>query len=126
MSNNTPIDRVETDTSVTTSTGGKFGEMLKRSNSKIREDRAIAITEDAETYYRRAVEDMQMQLKRLQRDKDNMLDLSPTNADSLTLASDFNAPSFVEKDIDLGVKIRNLTIKLDVAQNNYKTLFGDI
>ena len=55
-----------------------------------------------------------------------MLDLSPTNADSLTLASDFNAPSFVEKDIDLGVKIRNLTIKLDVAQNNYKTLFGDI
>lgn len=103
---------------------GAFLATLTRNNKQIRSDRALSISEDAQTYYKRQIEDMQIELKRLARERVNMLDLSPTTATSLTLASDFNAGEFVAKDIEIGVKMRNLSIKLDIAQESYKNLFG--
>ena len=104
---------------------GAFAQSLTRNNKKIRADRAIAIAEDAETIYRREVEDLTMQIKKLRRERENMLDLSPTTSDSLVLASDFNAKDFVTRDIDLGVKIRNLEITLEIAKNRFNHLFGE-
>jgi len=104
--------------------GGAFLESLKRNNAKIREDRAAAIVEDAELIYKREVEDLALQLKRLKREQESMLDLSPTDADSLVLASDFDAKDYVARDIDLAVKIRNLEIKRDLAAARYAYLFG--
>lgn len=103
--------------------GGSFYANLNRNNSKIRGDRAIAITEDAQLLYKRELEDMEMKLKRLVRERESMLDLSPTSADSLILASDFNAESFVKKDIKLGVDIRNLEITIEIARSRYTLLF---
>jgi hypothetical protein len=103
---------------------GAFVESLKRNNAKIREDRAISIAEDAQIIYKREVEDLEIQIKRLKRERDSMLDLSPTTADSLVLATDFNSKEFVSKDIAIGVQIRNLEIKLDIARERYKYLFG--
>lgn len=102
---------------------GAFVDSLKRNNRKIREDRAIAIAESAEIIYKREVEDLELEIKKLRREREAMLDLSPTTADSLVLASDFDAKSFVTKDLDLGVKIRNLEIKLDIAKNRFQHLF---
>jgi CRISPR/Cas system CMR subunit Cmr4 (Cas7 group RAMP superfamily) len=104
---------------------GIFLESLKRNNTKIREDRATAIVEDAQIIYKREVEDLAMQLKRLHREQDNMLDLSPTDADSLVLASDFDAKDYVSKDLEISVKIRNLEIKYELAKGRYAYLFGD-
>lgn len=103
---------------------GAFLATLTRNNKQIRSDRALAISEDAQTLYKRQIEDMQMELKRLTRERSNMLDLSPTDSTSLKLASDFNAQDFVTKDIEIGVKMRNLVIKLEIAQESYKNLFG--
>jgi len=103
---------------------GKFVENLKRNNKKIREDRATAIAEDGEMAYKRAIEDMQRDIKRLKRDRDALLDLSPTNADSLILATDFKGQEFTEKDLQIGITIRNLEIKLEIAQSRYKYLFS--
>lgn len=103
---------------------GAFVESLKRNNAKIREDRAIAIAEDAEIIYKREVEDLEIQIKRLRRERDSMLDLSPTTADSLVLATDFDSKQFVEKDIQIGIQIRNLEIKLEIASERYNILFG--
>ena len=102
---------------------GVFITSLQRNNKKIRDDRAIAIAEDAGLLYKREVEDLQIQIKRLIREREGMLDLSPTTADSLVLASDFDSAAFVAKDIELGVKIRNLEIKLEIADRRYKELF---
>lgn len=102
---------------------GAFVDSLKRNNKKIREDRAISIAEEAELTYKREVEDLNTQIKKLKRERDSLLDLSPTNADSLVLASDFNAKEFVAKDIEIGLKIRNLDIKLEIASTRYTTLF---
>lgn len=103
---------------------GAFLVSLKRNNSKIRDDRATAIGEDAMLIYKREVEDLQLQIKKLKREQENMLDLSPTDATSLVLASDFDAKNYVEKDLELGVKIRNLEIKLEIATKRYAYLFG--
>jgi ABC-type proline/glycine betaine transport system ATPase subunit len=102
---------------------GAFVGSLVRNNKKIREDRAIAIAEAAEMLYKRQVEDTELKIKQLRRDRETMLDLSPTDAQSLVLASDFDAKKFVEKDIQLGVEIRNLEITLDIAKQRYNHLF---
>ena len=102
---------------------GAFLLSLKRNNDKIREDRALAITEDAQLIFKREIEDMAIQLKRLQRERDGLLDLSPTTADSLVLANDFDAKTFVEKDLQLGIQMRNLEIRLEIAKQRYAYLF---
>ena len=103
---------------------GAFVDSLKRNNKQIREDRATAIGEDAQIIYKREVEDLEIQIKKVKRDREAMLDLSPTTATSLVLASDFNSKDFVVKDIKLGIEIRNLEIKLEIAKERYKYLFG--
>ena len=104
---------------------GAFVGSLVRNNKKIREDRAIAIAEAAQMIYKREVEDTQLLIKQLKRERESMLDLSPTDAQSLVLASDFNAKEFTAKDIQLGIDIRNLEIKLEIATTRYKHLFED-
>jgi hypothetical protein len=104
---------------------GRFAQTLVRNNAEIRQDRALSIIERAQLLYRRTIEDMRIERTQLQRDRANMLDLSPSDANSLKLASDFNAEGFVRKDIELGVKLRQLGIKLEVAEASYTELFGE-
>lgn len=103
---------------------GAFISSLKRNNSKIRGDRAEAISEDAQLVYKRTVEDLELSIKKMKREQENMLDLSPAHADSLILASDFESSEYTQKDIDLGVKIRNQEITLEIAKKRYNYLFG--
>lgn len=105
---------------------GAFIDSLKRNNKQIRSDRAEAIAESADVKYRRAVEDLEILLKGYIRDRENMLDMSPDTAISLKLASDFNADDFVSKDLELGVKIYNTKVKLEIAQRQYEELFGEV
>lgn len=42
---------------------GAFVELLMHNNKKIREDRAISIAEDAQLLYKRAVEDLEIEIK---------------------------------------------------------------
>lgn len=114
----------ETNENTGTTTNGAFVDSLKRNNGKIRDDRATSISEDTELVYKRNVEDLEMSLKKMKREQENMLDLSPTDAQSLILASDFNSNDYVQKDIELGVKIRNTEIKLEIANKRFAYLFS--
>ena len=103
---------------------GAFVQSLKRNNREIRDDRATAIAEDTELVYKRKIEDLEISIKKMQREQEYMLDLSPTTTQSLILASDFNCEEYVAKDIDLGIKIRNAEITLEIARQRYQYLFG--
>ncbi len=103
---------------------GAFFSSLKRNNRQIRDDRATAIAEDTELVYKRKIEDLELCIKKMKREQDNMLDLSPASTQSLILASDFDSTQYVEKDIDLGIKIRNTEITLEIARKRYQYLFG--
>ncbi len=104
---------------------GAFVSSLKRNNKQIRDDRAASISEDTQLTYKRAIEDLEMEIKKTKRDQEYMLDLSPTNTQSLVVApSDFKCAEYVAKDLELGVKIRNLEIKLEIAKKRFEFLFG--
>jgi len=115
---------MEQEKEVVQATDGAFIESLKRNNKQIRDDRAQAIGEDAQIIYKREIEDLDLAIKRMKRDQENMLDLSPETAMSLKLASDFNAKEYVAKDVALSVEIRNSEIKLELARKRYAYLFG--
>lgn len=115
---------MENQESGTKETIGAFISSLKRNNKQIRDDRASAIEDVAQLKYKRKVEDIQMSIKDMKRERDNMLDLSPTNAQSLIIASDFDADSYISKDLELGVKIRNEEIRLEISTKRYEFLFG--
>lgn len=103
---------------------GAFLNSLKRNNKQIKSDRATAISEDTQLIYKRTIEDLELSIKKMKREQENMLDLSPTNAQSLILASDFDSNAYTDKDIELGIKIRNSEIKLEIANKRYAYLFG--
>lgn len=111
------------ETSTETRKEGAFYGALKRNNQKIREDRATSIVEDTQLKYKRSIEDLEMGIKKMRREQENMLDLSPTSADSLVLASDFDSDTYVSKDIDLAVKIKQAELKLNEAKTRYNYLF---
>ena len=104
---------------------GAFFSSLKRNNRKIRDDRANALSEDTQLVYRRTIEDIEISIKRMKRDQENMLDLSPTHAQSLTMPADFDCDDYVAKDTELGVKIRLAETKLEIARDRYNYLFGE-
>ncbi|MCD1115498.1 hypothetical protein [Chryseobacterium turcicum] len=101
----------------------RFIESLQRNNDKIREDRARTIGEDSELIYRRKVEDIELKIKRLEREQEGLIDISPLDKNSLTFA-DFQPETFVQRDIELSLTIRNLNIQLDVSVKRFEYLFG--
>lgn len=105
---------------------GAFVESLTRGSKKIKADRALVIAESAKLKYKRSIEDMKMDLKTAQRERDGMLDLSPTTTESLILATDFNADKFVADDQKIGLKIRELKIRIEEAEERYELLFGKV
>ena len=109
---------------VSTPVPGIFQSSLQRNNKDIRSDRAVGIAEDAQLTYQRTVQDLEMEQKKKLRERQNMLDLSPTNANSLMLGKDFNSKEFVERDVNIGIELRNIEIKLDIARARYAELFG--
>lgn len=101
----------------------RFIESLQRNNDQIREDRARIIGEDAELIYRRRVEDIELKIKRLEREQEGLIDISPLDKNSLTFA-DFQPEAFVQRDIELSLIIRNLNIQLELTRIRFEYLFG--
>ncbi|MFV8356704.1 hypothetical protein ACNQGB_11040 [Flavobacterium sp. XS1P32] len=103
----------------------RFIESLKRNNDQIREDRANIIGADSELIYRRRVEDIELKIKRLEREQEGLIDVSPLDKNSLTFA-DFQPEAFVQKDMELALIIRNLNIQLEITRMRFEYLFGKI
>lgn len=105
---------------------GKNGTLwvsLSRNIKQIKEGRALSILEDAELAYKRKIEDMAQTLKRLNRNVEASLDMSPENVTTLKMV-DFDPEVFVEADAKAAYEIRNITIQLNECKKRYNNLFG--
>jgi hypothetical protein len=102
---------------------GAFVTSLQRNNKTIREDRAANIAEDALIIYKRSIEDLEYKIRKAKQIRENALDLSPTNAMSLMVASEFDAKGFQEQDLALSLEIRNDSIKIAVLKARFAYLF---
>ena len=105
-------------------TSGLFIESLLKNNKQIKQTRAQSLAEDLEFAYRTAIEKLRREIREKKRELEDSLDLYPSSTTSLEMAKNFNADSFVEKDIKINVDIRQLEIKLEIAESRYKLLLG--
>lgn len=103
---------------------GALYQSLARNNKEILKDRAETISEDLETTFSRNAQDLSKKLKRLNRDRNNMYDFSPTNTQSLMLGKEVQADDILIKDMKLSIEIRQIEIELEIAINRYEYLFG--
>jgi len=103
-----------------------FIDKLKRSYKQLKDDRAEAVVEELETSWKRRVEDLCHEIKKIDRDRNNLIDdLSPdVSFKTNVVPSDFDGNKFMEKDIELGIKRRNTIIKLEVTLSRYEDMFG--
>lgn len=104
---------------------GAFVGSLKRTATDIKNDRAESIAEDAELSYRRCIEDMENNLRKLKKNRRNSLDLSPTDINSLVMGKDFDGEAFAETDIKAGFEVKKLEVKIQIAKERYEYLFGE-
>lgn len=103
---------------------GAFATSLLRNASKIKEDRALAILRNGEKYFRRKVEDIQDRITNLETERDSLLDMSPTDINSLVLATDFKSDEFYEIIRKLTLNIREAKVELEEMKKQYEYLFG--
>ena len=102
---------------------GAFVESLKRNAKQIKSDRAIAIAEDAETEMKRRIEDLIRDIRKLERERESRLDMSPDNVTSLKLATEFDASQFVNAELEYGEELFIMTRRLQILQERYNYLF---
>lgn len=102
---------------------GAFIESLKRNSKQIKSDRALAIAEDAETEMKRRIEDLIRDIRKMEREREARLDMSPDNVTSLKMALDFNATEFVNQELEYGERLFIMGRKLQILQERYNYLF---
>lgn len=103
---------------------GAFGASLLRNASKIKEERALTILRNGEKYFRRKVEDLTDRIGNLEVERQALLDMSPTDINSLVLATDFKADEFYDTERKLTMQIREARVELEEMQTRYEFLFG--
>ena len=104
---------------------GALALSLGRNAKEVRTSRALGILEDAERVFKRKVEDLQAEINKLRRQREDKLDFSPSNSLSLIMAENFDADKLLVEDMELSKHIRLKTIELKIAQARYDYLFGD-
>lgn len=103
---------------------GALYQSLSRNSKEILKDRAETISEDLEMTFKRGVEDIAARLKRLNRERNNMYDFSPSNTQSLVLAKELDSREILSRDTKLSIEIRQVEIELGISQERFEYLFG--
>jgi len=115
------------DNNTTTANGikGALGASLARNGSKIRADRAGQIADDARIEFRRKIEDLDRDIRRLRREKESLLDMSPDNEFSIISAKKFDVDEFINQTVSIKKNIHNKQILFDLLVEEYEFLFGE-
>ena len=98
---------------------------LVRNAKQVKHDRAESIAEDAMIRFKRTIEDLEVDIRRLERQREARLDMSPNNTFSIISAKEFDPIGFVDDELAIGIKIRESKIKLKIAKDRFQYLFGD-
>ena len=106
---------------------GTFKSDLMKNFRQLKESRAASVSEDVETLYKRKIEDMCQQIRRYNRNREDlMLDLAPqTSLSNSVVPADFEPEDFYEKDMGIGINKREILIRLEIALERYENLFGE-
>jgi len=105
---------------------GTFESLIKRSGDSIIGDRGDRIVKSAKVAQRGLVDKISQDLMLLEDKRDLMLDQSPDNRYSLTVGKSFEADKWTQEYHAISVSITNKKVELEIAQANFKELFGEV
>jgi len=100
-----------------------FFNNISRSNKELRQDRALIIAKATEKALRRKVEDFNDKLESLKLSLENLMDINPSNTHTIINPSDFDPGAYIRTAEEIDLKIRDITIRRDLAQERYEQLF---
>lgn len=103
----------------------KFAEILSRSNSSIREDRARRIADAVSDAQDKIIMDLNAEIRKKQNELDSMMDLSTSNVSTSmnVISPDFDAENYVRKINSLHVEIQLKSMELQIAKEVKADLF---
>ena len=104
---------------------GELQKSLDRNRSKIRADRAEQIADDTRIEFRRSIEDIAREIRRLRSSRSALLDMSPDNSMSIISVKEFSAENFVREASSIAKAIFNKQQELKVLSEEYEFLFGE-
>lgn len=101
-----------------------FFQMLTRDNAQIKKDRAKRLEQITESTMNNIISDIENEILQLEDELASQTDVSTSNdANTINRIQDWDAKRFVKKRVDLKVKIKNLRINLEAAQEVKAELF---
>lgn len=90
-----------------------------------RRERATAASKAAKSVYKREIQDLAHLIRLLKSEQENMADRPPTDTQTSEITDAIDSGAYVSKEIEIGVKIRDLEKKLASAKKRFQFLFGD-
>jgi len=103
---------------------GKFATMIMRDGDAVAEGRGKRAIESAKAAQKKLVLDLEDKIRKVEDQKELMLDNSPDNRFSLNIGANFDAQKFTDEYQALSIKLINLRVELTIAQENSEDLFG--
>jgi hypothetical protein len=90
-----------------------------------RSDRAPATFKQAKLVYKREIKNLELSIRQLKREQEKIADHPLTDDQASEIASAIDSGAYVSKEVQLGVKIRDLETILKLAKKRFQFLFGD-
>jgi hypothetical protein len=106
--------------------GGNLSSNLLRNNSKIRQDRALELTDDAKFDYRQMIINKARSIKKLLNGMRASIDLSPTSTQTLGPTKDFDTEQFAKDDSANAIAVRVIMQEVRVMRLRFAVLFGEM
>ena len=74
--------------------------------------------------YRREIQELARLIQYLKKQQEDLAGMALTEAEASEIADAIDSGAYVSKEIEIGVKIRDLEKKLELAKKRYQFLFG--
>jgi hypothetical protein len=87
--------------------------------------RATAGSEDAKSLYKREIQSLAHLISLLKMEQEEIANLTPTDEQTKEITNAIDSGAYVSKEIEIGVKIRDLEKKLETARKRFQFLFGE-
>jgi hypothetical protein len=88
-------------------------------------EKATSASSDAKSVYRREIQNLDRLIRQLKTEQEYIAGLPVTDKETSEITDAIDSGTYVSKEIEIGVKIKNLEKKVESAKKRYQFLYGD-
>jgi hypothetical protein len=80
--------------------------------------------QESQLLYKREIQNLARLIQYLKKQQEDLAGMTPTETETSEITDAIDSGAYVSKEIEIGVKIRDLEKKLESAKKRYQFLFG--